>query len=75
MILKIVEPVIVRPLTAAWEAAHAEIGAFAEAMKRADQDRKAVLERASEAMKIDPAAAQGPARPPPQEPGRHRQGA
>lgn len=57
MILKIVEPVIVRPLAAEWDAAHAEIRGFAEAMGRAEADRKAVLERASEAMKRDPAAA------------------
>jgi len=40
MILKIVEPVIARPLSADWDAAHSEIRAFSEAMKRADADRQ-----------------------------------
>jgi type II restriction/modification system DNA methylase subunit YeeA len=56
-ILKIVDPVIVRPLTAEWETAFAEIKAHADAMAKADTDRKAVLEAASEAMKQDSASA------------------
>jgi type II restriction/modification system DNA methylase subunit YeeA len=56
-ILKIVDPVIVRPLSAEWEAAFAEIKAHADAMAKADADRRAVLEAASEAMKQDSASA------------------
>lgn len=56
-ILKIVEPVIVRPLTAEWEAIHAEIARLAAEIDKADADRRAVFERAAAAMKVDPAAA------------------
>ena len=56
-ILKIVDPVIIRPLAAEWETAHAEIRAFAGAMTKADADRRAVMERAADALKLDPAAA------------------
>jgi len=50
-ILKIVEPVIVRPLTAEWEAAYAEIKASCDEMAAADLAKKAVLERAADALK------------------------
>ena len=56
-ILKIVEPVIIRPLTAEWDTAYAQIKAATEAVQAADEDRKAVLERAADAFKADPNAA------------------
>lgn len=56
-ILKIVEPVVVWPLAAEWDAALAEIKSHASAMKTADADRRAVLEEAAAAMKADPASA------------------
>jgi type II restriction/modification system DNA methylase subunit YeeA len=56
-ILKIVEPVIVAPLAAEWEAARTEIEGFAEAMRQADDDRSAVLEAGTEALRLDPATA------------------
>ncbi len=56
-ILKIVDPVIVWPLTAEWETALAEIKAHGAAIKAADAERRAVMEAAGEEMKADPAAA------------------
>lgn len=56
-ILKIVDPVIVWPLTAEWEAALAEIKAHGAAIKAAEAERRAVMDAAGEAMKVDPAAA------------------
>lgn len=56
-ILKIVDPVIVWPLTAEWETALAEIKAHGAAIKAADAERRAVMDAAGEAMKADPAAA------------------
>jgi len=56
-ILKIVEPVIVRPLTAEWEAVHAEAIALAAEAAKGEDDRRAVFEAAAEALKVDPAAA------------------
>ncbi len=56
-ILKIVEPVIVRPLTAEWEAAHAEIAEAMEEVAVAEAERKAVQERAAESLKADAAKA------------------
>ena len=56
-ILKIVDPVIVRPLTAEWEAAYAAIKAATDRIKVTETDRKAVLEAAADAMRDDPAAA------------------
>nr|WP_280644168.1 class I SAM-dependent DNA methyltransferase [Brevundimonas alba] len=56
-ILKIVDPVIVWPLTAEWETALAGIKAHGAAMKAADAERRAVMDAAGEAMKADPAAA------------------
>jgi type II restriction/modification system DNA methylase subunit YeeA len=56
-ILKIVEPVIVQPLTAEWEAAYAEIKASCDEIKVADDARKAVLERAAEALRAGAAEA------------------
>jgi type II restriction/modification system DNA methylase subunit YeeA len=53
-ILKIVDPVIVRPLTAEWQAARSEIKAAMDAVAAADDERKAVLDQAGEAMKADP---------------------
>lgn len=56
-ILKIVDPVIVWPLTAEWEAILAEIKAHGAAIKAADAERRAVMDAAGEAMKADPQAA------------------
>ena len=56
-ILKIVDPVIIRPLTAEWEAALAEIRAHLQAMAAADDQRKAVMERAAQALRDDAGAA------------------
>lgn len=56
-ILKIVDPVIVWPLTAEWETALAGIKAQGAAIKAADAERRAVMDAAGEAMKADPAAA------------------
>lgn len=56
-ILKIVDPVIVWPLTAEWETALAEIKAHGATIKAAEAERRAVMDAAGEAMKADPAAA------------------
>jgi type II restriction/modification system DNA methylase subunit YeeA len=56
-ILKIVDPVIVRPLTAEWEAALDAIRAALGERDAAEAERKAVLDKAAEAMKADPVAA------------------
>ena len=56
-ILKIVDPVIVWPLTAEWETALAEIAGHGQAMREADAERRAVMDAAGEAMKVDPHAA------------------
>ncbi|MDP2260768.1 MAG: class I SAM-dependent DNA methyltransferase [Caulobacter sp.] len=56
-ILKIVDPVIVRPLTAEWEAALADILAALDDRDAAEAERKAVLDKAADAMKADPVAA------------------
>jgi type II restriction/modification system DNA methylase subunit YeeA len=56
-ILKIVDPVIIRPLTAEREAVQTVILGHAAEMKAADAERAAVLERAAEALRADPAAA------------------
>ena len=56
-ILKIVDPVIVWPLTAEWEACLARITAHGAAVKDADARRRAVMDAAGEAMKADPHAA------------------
>jgi len=56
-ILKIVEPVVIRPLAAEWDAALTDIKACAAKMKAADAERRAVMDEAAAAMKADPAAA------------------
>ena len=56
-ILKIVEPVIVRPLTAEWEVTRATMQAAMNEVKAADDERRVVMERAADAMRADPAAA------------------
>jgi type II restriction/modification system DNA methylase subunit YeeA len=56
-ILKIVDPVIVRPLTAEWDDARRAIKAAMDDVSAADEARKAVMERAAEAMRADPGAA------------------
>ncbi len=56
-ILKIVEPVIVRPLTAEWDAVRATMQAAMHEVKAAEDERRVVLERAADAMRADPAAA------------------
>jgi type II restriction/modification system DNA methylase subunit YeeA len=56
-ILKIVDPVIVRPLTAEWDDARRAIKAAMDEVSAADEARKAVMERAAEAMRADPGAA------------------
>lgn len=53
-ILKIIDPVITWPLMAEWEAALAEIRAAMEARAATEDERKAVLEAAAEAMRQDP---------------------
>ncbi|MES2835845.1 MAG: class I SAM-dependent DNA methyltransferase [Pseudomonadota bacterium] len=50
-ILKIVDPVIVRPLTAEWAAARADIEAAAQDARAAEARRKAVFDEATEALK------------------------
>ncbi len=52
-ILKIVDPVIVRPLNAEWQEALAEIRAAMEARAATETERKAVLEAGAEALKAD----------------------
>jgi len=56
-ILKIVEPVITRPLMAEWEQAHAEIAAIMAEHRAAKAAEKAVFDEAAEEMKRDPAKA------------------
>jgi type II restriction/modification system DNA methylase subunit YeeA len=56
-ILKIVDPVIVQPLTAEWEQVLADVRALMDQVDAAEAARKAVFEAAGEAMKADPAAA------------------
>ena len=56
-ILKIVEPVIVRPLTAEWDAVRATMQAALDEVKAAEEERRAVMERAADAMRADPASA------------------
>jgi type II restriction/modification system DNA methylase subunit YeeA len=50
-ILKIVEPVIVRPLMAEWEAARAEISAAMDQARAGEAERKAVEERGAAALR------------------------
>jgi type II restriction/modification system DNA methylase subunit YeeA len=52
-IMKIVDPVIVRPLMAEWDAALGEIKTHLDTMAAATAERGAVLERAAEALKSD----------------------
>ncbi len=56
-ILKIVEPVIIRPLTAEREAALAVVKTHAEAMKAAEAERAALTGAAAELFRSDPKAA------------------
>ena len=56
-ILKIVEPAIVRPLAAEWQAALDEVRAEVARIDEAEAARKAVHERAAVQMRADPAAA------------------
>ncbi len=56
-ILKIVEPVIVRPLRAEWEAVLATATAAMARVEDAEAERRAVLEQAGEDLKIDAGAA------------------
>ncbi len=56
-ILKIVEPVIIRPLEAEWAAVLAQIKTDAAAIRAADAERKAVMDAAGAQMQADPAAA------------------
>ncbi|MGE0293547.1 MAG: class I SAM-dependent DNA methyltransferase [Hyphomonadaceae bacterium] len=53
-ILKIVEPVIVRPLMAEWESAHAEIAALMEGVRTADEAEKAIRDEAKAEFEADP---------------------
>jgi type II restriction/modification system DNA methylase subunit YeeA len=53
-ILKIVEPVITRPLMAEWETAHAEIAALMQEVRDADTAEKAIREEAAAEMATDP---------------------
>jgi hypothetical protein len=52
-ILKIVEPVIVRPLMAEWEEAHAEIAAIMEDVRAADAEEKAIRAEAKAEFDVD----------------------
>lgn len=56
-ILKIVDPVITRPLMAEWAIAHTEIAAIIEDVRAADVEEKAIREEASAQLKADPKAA------------------
>lgn len=56
-ILKIVDPVITRPLLAEWDEAHAEIAAIMEDVRGADEEEKAIREDAAAQMKADPKTA------------------
>lgn len=56
-ILKIVDPVITRPLMAEWEEAHAEIAAIMEDVVAADAEEKAIRDEAAAQLKADPKAA------------------
>ena len=56
-ILKIVDPVITRPLMAEWDIAHAEIAAIMEDVAAADAEEKAIREEAAAQLKADPKAA------------------
>ncbi len=56
-ILKIVDPVILRPLTAEWEAARAEIAAAAADARAAEARRQAIFDQAAEALKSGDAKA------------------
>ncbi len=53
-ILKIVEPVITRPLMAEWEAAHAEIAEIMEDVRAADAEEKAIRAEAKTEFEADP---------------------
>lgn len=53
-ILKIVDPVITRPLMAEWETAHAEIAELMEEVRAADAAEKAIREEAAAEMAADP---------------------
>ncbi len=53
-ILKIVDPVITRPLMAEWEETHAEIAALMEAVRAAEAAEKAIREEAAAEMAADP---------------------
>ncbi len=56
-ILKIIEPVVIRPLEAEWAAVLDEIRTDAAAIKATDAERKAVMDAAGAQMQADPAAA------------------
>jgi len=56
-ILKIVDPVITRPLMAEWAAAHAEIAAIMEGARGAEAEERAIRDEAAAQMKADPKAA------------------
>jgi type II restriction/modification system DNA methylase subunit YeeA len=53
-ILKIVDPVITRPLMAEWEIAHAEIAAMMDEVHAAEAAEKAIREEAAAEMALDP---------------------
>ncbi|WP_174300472.1 class I SAM-dependent DNA methyltransferase [Caulobacter sp. S45] len=56
-ILKIVDPVIVRPLTADWDATRAILRAAMDEVKAVDDERRTVMERAGNILRADPAGA------------------
>ena len=56
-ILKIVDPVIVRPLTADWDATRAIMRAAMDEVKAVDDERRTVMERAGDILRADPAGA------------------
>jgi type II restriction/modification system DNA methylase subunit YeeA len=53
-ILKIVDPVITRPLMAEWDVAHAEIAAFMDDARAAEGAERAIREEAAAEMAADP---------------------
>jgi len=57
MILKIVEPVVIQPLTAEWATACAAISGEMRGVREADAERSAVTAAAGALMKTDPAGA------------------
>ncbi len=56
-ILKIIDPVIVRPLQAEWETTRAALQATTDEIAAVEAERRQVTDKAAEAMRADPASA------------------